>query len=179
MSELGSAFGINEKSIQRYVDLFASTFLLRKLQPWHANLKKRQVKRPKIYIRDSGILHSLLDIRDRRSLHRHPKVGFSWESFAIDTVTRRLRANPRSCYFWATHAGAELDLLVVHGDKKLGFEFKRNSAPTVTKSMRTAVDDLGLRELVVIHPGKQSWRMTKGIRAMCLVDAVKDLKPLR
>ena len=178
MSELGTAFGVSDKTVQRYVDLFASTFLVRFLRPWHENLKKRQVKRPKVYIADSGLLHALLDIRDGRGRDRHPKVGFSWEGFAMDAVIRRLRANPQNCYFWATHTGAELDLLIVHRNKRFGFEFKRNSAPTLTKSMRTAVHDLGLYYLKVIHPGKTSWPMDRRVRAVCLADTDKELRRL-
>jgi len=179
MSELGAAFGVNEKTVQRYVDLFSSTFLVRYLRPWRENLKKRQVKRPKVYLVDSGLLHTLLDIRDKRGLERHPKVGFSWEGFALDSVIRRLGASPRNCYFWATHTGAGLDLLIVRGSKRLGFEFKRNTAPTLTKSMKIAMNDLGLRELSVIHPGKQSWQMARGVKALCLTDAVTNLRRLR
>lgn len=178
LSELGRAFGRNDQTIQRYVDLFGSTFLIRRLQPWHENLKKRQVKRPKVYIADTGVLHCLLEVRDQRGLHRHPKVGFSWESFAMEVVLRRLRADYRNCYFWATHTGAELDLLVVRGNQRMGFEFKRNSAPTVTKSMRIVMQDLRLKNLVVVHPGRESWKMSRGIRALALTSVQEELKPM-
>ena len=106
----------------RYLDLLEATFMVRTLQPWHENLAKRQVKAPKVYLADSGLLHTLLDIDEPRQLFRHPKVGASWEGFCIDAVLRRLGARRGEAHFWATHAGAELDLLVVRGRRRLGFE---------------------------------------------------------
>ncbi|MGH9367293.1 MAG: ATP-binding protein, partial [Thermoanaerobaculia bacterium] len=146
-SEFGRSFGVAHTTVQRYLDVLTETFMVRQLQSWHENLRKRQVKAPKVYIRDSGLLHALLGLGTAREIESHPKVGASWEGFAVDAVVSRLGVGPEECFFWATHSGAELDLLVVRGKLRLGFEFKRTTAPAVTRSMRTALGDLGLTEL--------------------------------
>ncbi len=132
-SDLGRSLGVSDKTTRRYAELLQSTFMVRLLPPWHENLAKRQVKAPKLYLRDSGILHALLDIGAPEVLDGHPVRGASWESFALENVVRQLGVDERQCYFWATHQGAELDLLVIHGRRRLGFEFKVSVAPTVTK----------------------------------------------
>ena len=178
-SEFARAFGVSEPSVRRYVDLLVETFAVRRLNPWHENLGKRQVKSPKLYIADTGILHTLLGIDDRAGLERHPKVGASWESFGITQVIERLGVTRDECYFWGTQAGAELDLFVVRGTRRLGFEFKRTVSPSVTKSMHIAREDLRLSSLDVVHAGEETFPLRDGIRALSLKRILTDLKPLR
>ena len=142
------------------------------------NLGKRQVKSPKIYIADSGVLHALLNLGAREDIERHPKVGASFEGFAIASIVDRLRARWDECYFWATHAGAELDLLVVRGRTRIGFEIKRTVAPAVTPSMRTAIKDLKLSRLDVIHAGDRTFPLAPRIRAVALSRLLDDVPPL-
>jgi len=177
-AELARAFGVGESTVRRYLDTLASTFMVRILRPWSENLAKRQVRSPKVYLADSGVLHELLSIESEHDLLGHAKVGASWEGFALAEVVRRLGAREDECHFWATHTGAELDLLVVRGNRRYGFEIKRTAEPRVTKSMRIAMEDLRLPELVVIHAGKDSFPMSKGIRAVALARVLEDLKPL-
>ena len=175
-SELGRAFGMSQHAMRRYLDALEATFMVRVLKPWRANLAKRQVKTPKVYIRDCGVLHRLLDIRDRPALERHPKVGASWEGFVMENIIRALAVEERQCYFWAAHVGAEVDLVVPDRSGRLrGFEIKRTSSPSVTRSMRTAMADLDLRSLDLIHAGDETFPLAKGIRAVAarrLVDAL-------
>ncbi len=178
-SELARAFGVAHTTVQRYLDVLTETFMLRQLPPWHANLSKRQVRSPKVYLRDTGLLHTLLGVHTARELDGHPKVGASWEGFALGVVLDRLGARAGDAYFWATHAGAELDLLVVRGQARLGFEFKRTTAPTMTPSMRTALADLKLQRLDVIHGGRETFPLSDRIRAVPLERVVPDLSPLR
>jgi predicted AAA+ superfamily ATPase len=178
-SEFARAFGVSEASVRRYVDLLVETFVVRRLSPWSENLGKRQVKSPKLYIADTGILHSLLGIDSRAALEAHPKVGASWEGFGITQVVERLGVPRDACYFWATQAGAELDLLVIHGERRMGFEFKRTVAPQVTRSMHIALGDLGLSSLDVVHAGDQTFPLREGIRALSLKRVLADLTPLR
>ena len=177
-SEFARSFGVSDMTVRRYLDLLAATFVVRILLPWHENLGKRQVKSPKIYLADSGLLHALLNIGSREDLERHPKVGASFEGFAIAAVVNRLRARWSECYFWATHAGAELDLLVVRGRTRIGFEIKRTVAPAVTPSMRTALKDLGLSRLDVIHAGDRTYPLAPRIRAVAISRILDDLTPL-
>ena len=177
-SEFARAFGVSEASVRRYADLLIETFVVRRLSPWSENLAKRQVKSPKLYIADTGILHSLLGIESRAGLESHPKVGASWEGFGITQVVERLGVSRDECYFWATQAGAELDLLVVRGERRLGFEFKRTAAPQVTKSMHIALADLRLSSLDLVHAGDQTFPLREGIRALSLKRILTDLKPL-
>jgi predicted AAA+ superfamily ATPase len=139
---------------------------VRVLKPWHENISKRQVKSPKVYLRDSGILHSLLDIDSARALSGHPKAGPSWEGFCVEQLIARLRADPAQCYFWATQQGAELDLLIVKGARRTGYELKLSSAPALTPSMRIAVQDLGLDELIVVHRGADAFTLAPKVRAV-------------
>ena len=165
-SELARAFGVADTTIRRYLESLETTFMVRALRPFHANIAKRQVKAPKVYFSDSGLLHTLLDIQSATALEGHPKVGASWEGFLLATVVARLGARADQCYFWATHAGAELDLLIVDGDHRRGFEFKRTSAPAITPSMRAALADLQLDRLDVVHAGAESFRLAPKIRAI-------------
>ena len=134
------------------------------LQPWHENLSKRQVKAPKVYIRDSGLLHTLLGIRTEKELFTHPKIGASWEGYAVEEVLSQL--HPDQTYFWATHQGAELDLLLFKNGRRLGIEIKRADAPTVTASMRSSLADLKLEQLVVLYPGSRTYELEPGVRVL-------------
>ena len=174
-SELARAFGVSHHVMRRYLDALEATFMVRALKPWSANLGKRQVKAPKVYIRDSGLLHRLLDIGTRDELERHPKVGASWEGFVIENLIRTIGADERQCYFWATHSGAEIDLIVQRRGRLRGFEVKRTSSPAVTRSMRSAVTDLELRSLDVIHAGEETFPLAKGIRAVAAAKMLQDL----
>ncbi len=176
-SEYGRSFGVADNTVRNYLDILTSAFVVRQLQPWHENLKKRQVKSPKVYLSDSGILHSLLGLHTKSDVEAYPKLGASWEGFVIAQVVSRLYVQPHECFFWATHAGAELDLLVVRGKKRWGFEVKRTSAPSITPSMRTALEDLKLQCLFVVHAGEYSFDMAKNIRAIALSHLLDELKP--
>lgn len=177
-SEFGRAFGVADTTIRRYLDALTATFVVRQLQPWHANVRKRQVKAPKVYVADSGLLHTLLDISDTIGLEHHPKVGASWEGFALTQVIERLQAHAGQCFFWRTHTGAELDLLVVHGRRRFGFEFKRSTTPAITPSMRSALQDLKIDRLEVVHAGTETFPLASRVRAVALVRLLKDLEPL-
>jgi uncharacterized protein len=178
-SELARSFGVAHTTTRRYLDLLRDTFMVRVLPPWTENLGKRVVKSPKVYVSDTGLLHALLRIHDAHDLERHPKLGASFEGYALAEVTTRLGADARECFFWATHQGAELDLLVVRGRKRLGFEFKHTSAPGATTSMRIALEDLKLDRLDVIHAGQESYPLSDRIRAISIARIGRDLDPLR
>lgn len=167
-SEIARSLAVSQASVRRYVDLLSSALVVDQLQPWHENLSKRQVKSPRVFVSDSGLLHALLGIETLDELLGHPKLGASWEGFAIRQVVRQLELRPEDCFFWATHSGAELDLLVVRGRKRLGFEFKRTSQPAITKSMLAAMESLSLRNLTVIHAGPDAFPLAKNIRAVPL-----------
>ena len=177
-AELARAFGVSEKTVRHYLDILVATFMARRLQPWHENLAKRQVKAPKVYLTDSGILHTLLGINNADDLMGHPKVGASFEGFALGEVIRRLGAEPDECFFWALHSGAELDLLVTRGRRRLGFEFKLTDTPSVTRSMHSAMKDLRLDRLDVIHAGEHTFPMADRIRAVALDRLNEDVRPL-
>jgi predicted AAA+ superfamily ATPase len=164
---------------RRYLDALQATFMVRVLKPWTANIRKRQVKSPKVYLRDSGMLHGFLDVTTMRDLERHPKIGASWEGFLLEAVIHHLEAWPEHCYFWATHTGAELDLLVVHGRHRYGYEFKRTTAPRITPSVRSALEDLALTRLDIIHAGPDTYRLGRNVRAVAADRILDDLKPLR
>ena len=168
------SLGVNESTVRRYLDWLTQAFLVRQLQPWHANLGKRQVKAPKVYVRDSGLLHELLGIEDPAALMRHPRSGASWEGFAIDQVLRIAR--PDTAYFWATHGGAELDLLMFRNEQRIGVEFKRADAPMLTPSMRTAMTDLQLDALYVVYPGSRRYALAERVEAVPLGALVPPLK---
>ncbi len=177
-SELARAFGVSHHTVRNWLDALTDTFMVRQLLPWHENISKRQVKAPRIYLRDSGLLHALLGITSREDLLSHPKLGASWEGFALENVLAQLGARPHEAYGWGTHGGAELDLLVVRGRTRLGFEFKRTSAPKVTPSMRSALETLKLDRLDVIHAGPHLYDMADGIRAVPLASILDAIKPL-
>lgn len=154
-AELARSMGLSDKTVRSYLDILTGTFMVRQLQPWYANVRKRQVKTPKIYLRDSGLLHSLLSLPDLPSLLSHPRLGASWEGFALEQVLHALK--PAETFFWATHSGAELDVLFVFRGKRYGIELKFNEAPQVTKSMHVALHDLDLEHLWVIYPGQHAY----------------------
>ena len=177
-SGFARSFGVSDKTIRRYLDLLTGTFVVRQLQPWHANVRKRQVRSPKVYLTDTGLLHCLLGIRNRRDLETNPVLGASWEGFAMESVIAQLGADPEECFFWATHSGAELDLLVLRGSRKIGFEFKRTDAPSLTKSARVAMEDLRLNSLTVVHGGKNDFPLARNARALPARDIPVALRPL-
>jgi len=160
-SELGRSMGVSDKTVRSYLDILTATFMIRQLQPWHENLHKRQVKAPKIYFRDSGLLHSLLNIPDYLSLTGNPRLGASWEGFAMEQVLQAL--HPSEAYFWSTYSGAEIDLLFFRDGKRYGVEFKFNEAPRVTKSMHIAINDLSLDYLWIVYPGNEEYPVTDKI----------------
>jgi len=164
LSELGRALGRRHPTVGHHLDILEEAFVLRRLQPWHENIGKRQRKSPKLYLRDSGLLHALLGIRDAAALHLHPAAGASWEGFVLEQILAHLR--PDEAWFWQTQGGAELDLLAITGGKRLGFEMKLSESPRTTKSMRTAIHDLRLDHLYVIHPGELRFALDAGITAL-------------
>ena len=164
-SELGRSFGASDNTIRRYLDLLSSTFMIRQLPPWHENIKKRQVKAPKIYIRDSGIFHSLLGVEQAAALQFHPKLGPSWEGFAMESIIRHYGAAEGECYFWSVYGRAELDLLIFSGSARVGFEIKHTDSPKITRSLRTAQEDLKIDELYIVYPGNERFPLDQGIYA--------------
>jgi predicted AAA+ superfamily ATPase len=158
------SLGVGETTVRRYLDFMTGAFLVRQLQPWHENLGKRQVKAPKVYVRDSGILHTLLNLSDREAVLRHPKAGASWEGYLLEQVLHHAR--PTEAYFWATHQGAELDLLMLKHGRRIGVEFKLSDSPTLTPSMRIALADLKLDQLLVVYPGRKSYALADRVEAV-------------
>jgi len=164
------SLGVNESTVRRYLDWLTQTYMVRQLPPWYENLGKRQVKAPKIYFRDSGLLHALMGVRNEADLLRHPRLGASWEGFALEQVLRLAR--PSEAYFWATHTGAELDLLMLRYGKRVGVEFKRTDAPRLTPSMTIAKQDLKLDALYVVYPGDRRYVLAEKIEAVPLAQFV-------
>jgi predicted AAA+ superfamily ATPase len=177
-SEFGRSFGVADTTVRNYLDLLTSALVIRQLPPWYENISKRQVKSPKVYISDSGLVHTLLNINKMSDLENHPKLGTTWEGFVMDQVIRHIGARKEECYFWATHAGAELDLLVVRGKDRLGFEIKRTSTPKITPSMRTALTDLNLKSIDIIHAGDYTFKLSNKIRAVALTKLFSDLNKI-
>lgn len=167
-SELGQSLQLSHNTAKSYLDILTGTFMVRQLTPWVENIRKRQVKSSKIYFRDSGILHALLNISTRKDLLLHPKLGASWEGYALEEVLRAMRCEPESAFFWSVHGQAELDLLFMTGRKRFGFEFKFSDAPKLTSSMVMAKKTLGLSRLTVIYPGRNSYKLEHGIEAVPL-----------
>jgi predicted AAA+ superfamily ATPase len=165
-SELSRAMGLSDKTVRGYLDILTGSFMVRQLQPWYENISKRQVHAPKVYIRDSGLLHSLLNIPDIHALLGHPKVGASWEGYVIEQVLQII--HPTEAYFWATHNGAEMDLLFFYNGKRYGIEVKFNEAPEITRSMQAALHDLRLSYLWVIYPGVNAYRAEEKISVLPL-----------
>ncbi len=173
MSDIARSLGESHTTVKRHVDLLAGALVVRQLQPWHENLGKRQVKSPKIYVRDSGLLHALLGVPSFRMLEGHPKLGASWEGFVVEEVARRV--GDRNMHFWATQAGAELDLLVTAGGDRIGIEVKYADAPGMTKSMRIAMEDLALKRLYVVYPGEESYDLDRRTRVLPLPELLDRL----
>ena len=176
-SEIGRSLGDAHTTVRNHLDLLAAALVVRVLQPWHENLGKRQIKAPRVYVRDTGLLHALLGVADMRSLESHPKLGASWESFVIEQVLARSPA--REAYYWRTQAGAELDLLLLAGGKRIGVEVKYGDAPAMTKSMNSALADLRLDRLFVVHAGTARFPLSKKVEALPLEDCLSELAKLR
>jgi predicted AAA+ superfamily ATPase len=172
-SEIAGSLGVTYKTAQRYLDILAGTFMIRTLPSWTENLGKRVRKAPKIFLRDTGLLHALLGIRSTRDLQGHPKLGASWEGLAIEHVLRVVREQPGEAFHWGTHAGAELDLLVVRGDRRWGFECKYADAPRATRSMRVALEDLGLERLFVLYPGEKDYALDERIQVLAFANVAR------
>jgi predicted AAA+ superfamily ATPase len=176
-SELGRSMGLSDKTVRAYLDILTGTFMVRQLQPWHQNVGKRQVKSPKVYLRDTGLLHSLLEITDRRMLLGHPRVGASFEGFALEEVLHAV--SPGQAFFWGTHGGAELDLFFVLDGRRHGVEIKLDEAPSASRSMWTAIEDLSLDHLWVVYPGRHSYRVHETITVWPIQDVGKLPEALR
>lgn len=168
VAEAARTLNVGETTARRYIDLLQDLFMVRLLQPWYANLGKRQVKTPKVYIRDTGLLHYLLGIRAEQELLLHPRSGASWEGYVIEEVIKATASD--EAYFWGTHSGAELDLLLIKDGKRIGIECKRMDAPRLTPSMRAAFADLELSKLLVIYPGPHSYALAENIRTIPLAN---------
>ena len=160
-SEIARSLGISEMTVKRYLDVLNGVFMVRQLQPWHANIKKRQVKAPTIYFSDTGILHGLLGIRTMNDLLAHPKHGASWEGYVIGEVIRAIE--PDDVYFWATYQGAEMDLVFSKAGRMYGVEVKRADAPAMTPSIKIALEDLNLERIAVIYPGEKRYALNKQV----------------
>jgi hypothetical protein len=173
-AELARALGVSEHTVRGYVDLLTGTFLLRQLPPWFENLGKRQFKSPKVYVRDSGLLHALLALETRADLEGHPKFGASWEGFALEQILSV--AGAEQAYFWGTHAGAELDLLLLRRGRRYGVEFKASSAPQMTKSLHIALNDLKLERAWVVYPGTEAYALHERVQAVPIDGALNALR---
>jgi predicted AAA+ superfamily ATPase len=177
-AEMARSLAVSQPAARRYLDLLTQAFLLRQQQPWSANVGKRQVKSPRVWIEDTGLLHSLLDLPRMSLLERHPVIGASWEGFILEQARRALGARPDQSYFWRTHAGAELDLLVVVDGKRIGVEVKRTTSPRLTPSMRAVLADLKLDRLYVVHAGDAGWPMADRVQAVPAAELLKTLPDL-
>jgi hypothetical protein len=179
-SELSRALGVSDKTVSRYLDILEGTFMAYRLPPWHANVGKREVKAPKVYVADTGILHSLLGIGGRDDLLAHPKCGASWEGFMVHEIIRRTGARRGEAFFWGVHGGAELDLLIIQDGRRLGFEIKLTQSPKVTASMRASREILGLAHLYVLCHGEgEPWPMAEGISAVPASCLALPVEPAR
>jgi predicted AAA+ superfamily ATPase len=170
-AELARALAVNESTVRRYLDLMTGVFMVRQLPPWFENLGKRQVKAPKIYVRDSGLLHTLLSVTSQHDLEHHPKVGASWEGYAVEEVLKALQ--PDEAYYWATYNGAEIDLILFKDGRRVGVECKRADAPALTPSMRIALADLKLDQLSVVYPGEKKYSLARNVEVVPLAKFVK------
>ncbi len=171
-SEFSRAFGMGDKTVRNYLDILTSTFVVKQLSPWWENISKRQVKAPKIYLADTGLLHTLLGLNNKTEVESHPKVGASWEGFALDCIVHQLNVQPEETFFWSTHTGAELDLLIIRGNNRLGFEFKRTTAPTLTRSVNIALEDLKLSQVYVVYAGNKIYPLAPKVTAIGLSQVI-------
>ncbi|MGW8255938.1 MAG: ATP-binding protein [Thermoguttaceae bacterium] len=167
-AEFARSLGTAENTVRKYLDLLSGAYVVRQLQPWHENIKKRQVKSPKIYIRDSGLLHALLSLETEAGIMGHAKFGASWEGFALEQVLAVIKVP--EAYFWAVHAGAELDLFLIKDGERIGFEFKCGDAPEMTKSLQAAIDNLRLDRAYIIYPGKKKYKLSRGVEVLSIAE---------
>lgn len=174
-SELGRSFGAADTTVRGYLDILTNTFLIRQLRPWHYNTKKRLIKSPKIFFRDSGLFHALIGAENHDELAAHPKLGASWEGFALEQTIQHFNLKEEEAYFWGVHTGGELDLVFRRKGKLWGVEIKYNEAPTRTKSMLSAMDELSLQHLWVVYPGKASYKLDQAISVI----GIHDLESLK
>lgn len=176
-AELARAFGVSAPTVRNYLDHLTSALVVRQLLPWHANVQKRQVKSPKVYIADSGLVHTLLGLETTGDVLGHPVSGASWEGFVVQQIRAALGARPEDCFFWATHAGAEIDLVVMRGNRREGFEVKLTTSPRITRSMRQAQETLELDRVTVVHAGSESFPLAGEIEAVAASRIWTDLEP--
>jgi len=169
-SEMGRSLMVSDTAARHYLDVLTQTFLVRQVQPWFYNTRKRLVKRPKIYIRDSGLLHALMDVRSHQDLHSHPRLGASWEGFALEQTVQHLGLREQEVFFWGVHTGGELDMVFQRRGRLCGVELKFQDAPRMTPSMRSALDELKLAQLWVVYPGKESYNLAKNVRVIPLTE---------
>ena len=167
-AEFARSMGGSETTMRRYLDLLSGAYVIRQLPPWHENLRKRQVKSPKMYVRDTGLLHALLSLTTSKAILSHPKLGASWEGFGIEQVLGVTGA--RDAYFWACHSGAELDLLLFRNGKRVGFEFKCADAPTMTRAIHAAISDLKLDRVFIVCPAGKSYRLERRVEVLSILD---------
>ena len=172
-AELARSMAVSEHTVRHYVDILTAAYVLRQLQPWFENISKRQYKSPKVYVRDTGLLHALLSIKTMAQLESHPKLGASWEGYALELILDRI--GPRDAYYWRTHAGAELDLLLFRRGRRYGVEFKYADAPTMTKSLHVALEDLRLERAWIIYPGNTRYAVHTRVDVVPLVEAPESL----
>ncbi len=170
-SEFARSFGTADTTVRKYLDILTGTFMIRQIQPWYQNIGKRVVKAPKVYLRDSGLLHVLLGVKTKQDLFSHPKLGASWEGFVIESLAHAFQINQEECYYWGVHGQSELDLFLPHHKKPIGFEVKFTEKPLITKSMHSAIKDLNLDKLYVVHPGNDNFIMDEKISAVSLKEA--------
>jgi len=176
-SEMGRSFGISDVTVRKYIDILEGTFMVRQLMPWHNNTSKRLIKSPKLYLSDSGIFHALQSIESESDLWVHPKLGASWEGFALEQTIRAIGKDSNEVFFWGTHGGAELDLFWKDSGKSFGAEFKFMDAPVMTRSMSTAISDLELEHLYVIYPGNQNYQLDEKVSVIPLDSVWSRLAP--
>ena len=174
-SEIARSLSISDNTARRYLDVLSGTFLIRQLQPWYYNTKKRLVKRPKIYFRDTGILHALFSLPDYEDVARHPKLGASWEGFALEELIRYLNLREEEAFFWAVHTGAELDLILSRKGRLWGVEVKYDEAPVLTKSIKAALSELSLSHIWVLYPGAKRYSLHKKVSVLPL-KFIKDIR---
>lgn len=177
-SEFSRAFGMSDKTVRHYLDILTSTFIIRQLSPWWENISKRQVKSPKIFLLDSGLLHALLGLENYEEILSHPKVGASWEGFAMNAVMSQLNVEAEEAFYWSTFSGAEMDLVIMRGNTRLGFEFKRTSSPALSKSTCIAMHDLALTHVYIVHAGVETYPLANDVTALALSDIFAYLSPL-
>ena len=172
-TEIAKSLEISDHTAKRYLDLLSGTFMIRQLKPWHYNTKKRIIKSPKIFFRDSGILHALLSLEKKNDVLKHPKLGGSWEGFALEETIRALGLKEDKVFFWGIHAAAELDLVFERGGQLFGAEVKYSQAPSLTSSMRLALSELSLKHLWVVYPGRDSYALNRQVTAVPLMGLKK------